>query len=109
MGAIYVDDADLYTSSEDLTNEMDLVVQTQNNVDQWNDLLKASGGALKPEKCFWYMLDYNCVDGVWYYIEHNDFELTVTSPDGSASMLEQKSVRESMKTPGVYDSPIGGE
>ena len=108
MGAIYVDDADLYTSSEDLTNEVDLVVQTQNNVDQWNDLLKASGGALKPEKCFWYMLDYTCVDGVWYYIEHNDFELTVTSPDRSASTIEQKSVRESMKTLGVYDSPIGG-
>ena len=54
------------------------------------------------------MLDYRCVDGVWFNIEHNDFELNVTNPDGSRSAVEQKSVTESMKTLGVYDSPIGG-
>jgi hypothetical protein len=25
--------------------------------------LNATGGALKPEKCFWYLLDYKCKDG----------------------------------------------
>jgi len=33
------------------------------NLTQWSTLLNAMGGALKPEKCFWYMLDYTCEDG----------------------------------------------
>jgi hypothetical protein len=116
MGALFVDDADFYTSmdkhSDDTNKSSDdikaLLEQTQRNLDQWNGLLQSSGGALKPEKCFWYMLDYKCVGGVWFNIEHNDFELNVTNPDGSRSVVEQKSVTKSMKTLGVHDSPIGG-
>ena len=53
-------------------------------------------------------MDYNCVDGVWHYIEHNDFKLSVTNPDGSKSIVDKKLVTESMKMLAVYDSPVGG-
>ena len=26
-------------------------------------------GALKPKKCFWYLLDYECKEGKWTYAE----------------------------------------
>ena len=29
----------------------------------WGELLNANGEALKPEKCFWYLVDYECVEG----------------------------------------------
>ena len=54
------------------------------------------------------MLDYTCEDGVWNYIHHNNFEVTVTNPDGSRELIEQKLVTASMKTLGVYASPIHG-
>ena len=113
-GALFVDDADLYTSDDrnqnagEPTNPTELWSQTQGNLDQWSKLLQASGGALKPEKCFWYSLDYKCDAGIWSYVETNDFELTITNAEGEEIIIEQKNPTMSMKTLGVNDAPSGG-
>jgi hypothetical protein len=113
-GALFVDDADLYTSddrqpvTDELTNPAELYLQTQRNLDQWSDLLQASGGALKPEKCFWYLLDYKCDAGTWSYVDASDFELQITNTDGEKIMIEQKTPTMSMKTLGVNDVPTRG-
>ncbi len=62
---MFVDDLDLYTWKEDITNPAKLMMQAQQEVSQWSLLLNATGGALKPKKCFWYLLDYTCEDGEW--------------------------------------------
>ncbi len=77
-------------------------------LNQWCTLLNATGGALKPEKCFWYMLDYTCEDGEWTYVEMTPQELFVTNPDGTKSQINQEGVTASKKTLGIYDSPAGG-
>ncbi len=64
--------------------------------------------ALKPEKCFWYLLDYTCNEGEWSYAVHSDFDLFVNNPDGSKSSIKQEGVQTSKKTLGIYDSPAGG-
>jgi len=58
MGAMYVDDLDMYTWKDTITDPVELMIQAQQEVTQWSLLLNATGGALKPEKCFWYLLDY---------------------------------------------------
>jgi hypothetical protein len=63
MGTLYVDDTDLYTWKEHIMDPGELWCQTQIELDQWSYLLNATGGALIPEKCFWYLLDYECFDG----------------------------------------------
>jgi hypothetical protein len=63
MGALFVDDTNLYTLKEDLLDPGELWCQAQLELEQWSCLLNATGGALKPEKCFWYLLDYKCKDG----------------------------------------------
>jgi hypothetical protein len=60
MGALFVDDTDLYTWRDGLLDPGKLWCQTQVELHQWSCL--ATGGALKPEKCFWYLLDYTCKD-----------------------------------------------
>ena len=67
MGAVFVDDTDLYTGGKDPSKLTDLWRQTQINVDQWNSLIQETGGALKPEKCFWYSIDYTCKEGIRTY------------------------------------------
>jgi hypothetical protein len=57
MGALYVDDTDLYTWKEHIMVPGELWCQTQIKLEQWSCLLNATGGALKLEKCFWYLLD----------------------------------------------------
>jgi hypothetical protein len=84
------------------------MLQAQQEITQWSLLLNATGGALKPEKCFWYLLDYTCIEGKWAYAAHLDFELAVTNPDGSSSSIIQEEVSTSKKTLGIYNAPSGG-
>jgi len=113
MGAMYVDNMyvdnlDLYTWKDAITDPFELMLQAQREVTQWSLLLNATVGALKPEKCFWYLLDYTCNKGEWSYVVHSDFELSAPNPDGSRSSIKQEEVTTSKKTLGIYDAPSGG-
>ena len=74
----------------------------------WSCLHNATGGALKPEKYFWYILDYECIDGEWQYTDRVPQELAITNPDGTTSEIKQEKVASSKKILGVHDSPSGG-
>jgi hypothetical protein len=108
MGAMFVDDVDLYTWREDILDPGELWCQTQIDLEHWSCLLNATGGALKPEKCFWYMIDYVWVEGKWKYTKMVPPEMVITNPDGTKSPIKQEKVTESKKTLGIYDSPAGG-
>jgi hypothetical protein len=82
--------------------------QAQLELEHWSCLLNATGGALKPEKCFWYLLHYKCVDGKWKYADLVARETVVTNPDESTSPILQEHVTASKKTLGIHDSPSGG-
>jgi hypothetical protein len=75
MGAMFIDKLDLYTWKDNITDPVELMMQAQWEVSQWSLLLNATGGALKPKKCFWYLLDYTCKEGEWEYTVHSDFTL----------------------------------
>jgi hypothetical protein len=59
------------------------------------------GGALKAEKCFWYLLDYTCIDEEWTYADALLKELMITNPDGIKSPIKQEEVTESKQTLGI--------
>ena len=63
MGACFVDDIDLYTWPVNTLNPGEVWSQAQLELEHWSCLLNVTGGALKPEKRFWYLLDYECVEG----------------------------------------------
>ncbi len=97
MGALFVVDTDLYTWREQIMDPGKLWCQTQIELENWSCLLTATGGALKPEFFFWYLLDYDCVDGEWTYAETVAAELRITNPDGTKSPIKQVKVKESKK------------
>jgi hypothetical protein len=82
-----VDDIDLYTWREDTLDPGEAWSQAQLELEHWSCFLNATRGALKPEKCFWYLLDYECVDGEWKYVDMVPHELVITNPDGTASPI----------------------
>ncbi len=108
MGALFVDDTDLDTWRDRLLDPGNLWCQTQVDLHQWSCLLSATGRALKPEKCFWYLLDYTCKDVKWSYAEMAPRKWSITNPDGSRSAIKQKDVTVSKKTLGIHDSLAGG-
>jgi hypothetical protein len=108
MGALFVNDTDMYTWQKHILNPGELWAQTQVELKQWSCLLNATGGALKPEKCWWYLLDYTCKDGKWKYADIVPRELFITNPDGTKSAIKQEEVTVSKKTLGIYNAPSGG-
>lgn len=83
--------------------------EMQRSLYMWGDLLTSTGGALKPEKCFWYLVDYEFKDGEWIYTDTVDWELLVPLPDGSEEPIQQYDVHHCEKTLGVWSSPSGEE
>ncbi len=108
MGALYVNDTDMYTWREYISDPGELWKQTQIEIEQWSHIFNATRGALKPEKCCWYLLDYTCVNSEWTYADIVPKELPITNPDGTKSSMKQKEVTASKKMLGIHDSPAGG-
>jgi len=63
-GFAFVDDMDLCITHH--TNQAESVTsQMQKAVTHWEGLLHAMGGALVPEKCFWYLIDFEHTNKKW--------------------------------------------
>jgi len=65
-GFAFVDDTNLIVT--DTSNEEQVVAsKMQGSVSLWHGLLKATGGDLVPEKCFWYLIDFHFEHNKWSY------------------------------------------
>ena len=63
LGGLYVDDTDLIITQPHYLSSEDVRADLQHAVNEWGKLLISTGGALNPQKCYWYMVDYTCTKG----------------------------------------------
>jgi hypothetical protein len=107
---LYIDDTDLLHLNME-RNELVWEVRRslQQSIDNWGKLLIATGGSLKPEKCFYHFLDFAWLaKGGWQYIAHHEdgrASITVPMPDGTAAPISHKAVDDAQKTLGVVTCP----
>jgi len=69
IGYSFVDDMDLIQTGPTIkstTGDTLLLMQAALNV--WNSSLSATGGALVPEKSFWYLIDFKWSSSCWSYM-----------------------------------------
>jgi len=65
-GFTFVDDTDLCVTHP--SDQVQLVTESmQQVVTHWEGLLWATGGTLVPDKCFWYLIDFKCINHKWVY------------------------------------------
>ena len=102
---LFVDDTDLIH----LNMEADENVYEAHNVMQESilnrgKLLIASGGSLKPAKCFYHLILFKWKkNGEWDYHHHEDdeeFDMVVPMADGSMAHIEHASVDKAKETLG---------
>ena len=109
MSTIFVDDTDLNIMGPHWQDARAVYQEMQESTYMWGNILCCTGGALKPEKCFWYLVDYECKEGVWQYTDMVDWELCVPLPDGSEARIEQRNAYECEETLGVWSCPADTE
>lgn len=109
VGYAYVDNTDqvemLKVSGESIK---DVIDQMQQAVDLWEASIKTTSGAICPEKCHWFVVDF-----IW-----NGSEWTYASPEGIPRILMVKntfgdckticclSLQESEVTLGIHGKPF---
>ena len=110
---MFVDDTDL--EHLDMTNVQtieEVHVDFQESILNWGKLLLATGGALKPAKCFYHLISFLWqADGTWRYADNEgreDLEIMVPLKDGSLAAIEHLPVTTPTKTLGQMTCPTGG-
>ena len=110
VGFAFVDDADLIeTARSTLETVQDVAARMQESLTAWEGGLRATGGAIVPEKSHWYLIDFVWKDGFWRYasLEETNCGLKVRDCDGNSKTIERLAVSEARRTLGVRLAPDG--
>jgi hypothetical protein len=69
VGGLFVDDTDLvHVDMRVMEMILEALSRLQESVINWGHLLIATGGALKPSKCSFYLISFKWkADGTWVY------------------------------------------
>ena len=107
MGFLFVDDTDLVVIGEDTESEEDVHRKLQHAVNFWNGTLRASGGALRPEKCYWYSLNFQWKDGISQLSTITPPPIFVTKDDGTLAPIKHMNPNDSTEAVGVWQDASG--
>jgi hypothetical protein len=92
-------------------DKLDTLYGLQEAMVNWGKLLLASGGALKPTKCFYNLISFQFKgDGSWSYEsneEDKEFRMVASLADGSLAPIAHLGAHESTKTLGMMTCPSG--
>ncbi len=106
MGEIYVDNTNLLTILADMYDKNKVLQRAQVNLTKWAHLLNATGGALNPCMCFWYMIAHKYHEGQWVYDNKPPLgNLKIPLPDRTEAEIAHLPVTEARKMLGVWSSP----
>jgi hypothetical protein len=108
---LYVDDTDLLHKHDDSLNSPDtLVPWVQEATNHWGHLLQATGGNLKPAKCYWYLLHYEFHKGVATLTPKSHlqkYSINIPQPNEENVPMIMKDPTEASNVLGVLTNPTG--
>jgi hypothetical protein len=110
----FVDDTDtIHTPSTPDATVQSLMSEMQNVLNHWEGGLRATGGALFPDKCYWYCISFkwDTVQMKWKYenIKDRPGNLQIRNPDGNYQTLERCEVSEARETLGCWIAMDGNQ
>ena len=78
-------------------------------MDTWEGTLRATGGSLRLDKSYWYMIDYQHTGNRWLYrsIDQIPGDITVKVSDGSRQPLIHLEPNQAKETLGIFVSIDG--
>jgi hypothetical protein len=109
VGYAFVDDTDVIESKLDMVDYNNAVSKLQITVDTWEGGLKATCGAIVPEKTYWYLIDFHWSSGTWRYKTIDKCPGTVFLKDiqGCRKELTRYETYDAQETLGVFLTPDG--
>lgn len=90
--AMYVDDNDIFVTSECNHPEADIIAKSQNIVTIWKRILNITGGVVSPTKWSWVFIQFRWTNRKWEYLSGNDLSGTIQLKDESGRMVNLKRI-----------------
>ncbi len=102
-----MDDTDIIQSKSGRPLISDCVAGLQQALDRWEGALKATCGAIVPEKTCWYLVDFTWDSGTWQYCstQESPADLYVNDLQGSRNLIRRYEVWEAKETLGIHIAP----
>ena len=109
-GFAYVDDSDIFVCRMDEDIES-LITKMQRLVEHWELAAKVTGGAIAPEKCWWYLLEFGWdTQSNWHYKSHSNDErcqLWAKDANDDSHLIKYLDASTPQEMLGVFISPDG--
>ena len=103
----FVDDTDLIHSNNDPNvSTAKLIQEYQEALTLWEGLVRASGGALSPEKSYWYLVEVIWKKGRWQYVTPQDHPGSLHLP-GQPNPVPRLSPSKAKEVLGIMIRPNG--
>ncbi len=107
---LYVDDSDLFHMAIGMSSDEGFLQLVQYATNDWAGLVHATGGSLKPQKCFWYMLGWLWKKGkarlkTLYELPQDPFH--IPQQDVIRVPIHLKAISDPEKKLGVYTCLTG--
>jgi len=75
FAVIYVDDTDILLTDATGNDTLEQVfLRAQKAAKVWQQAVYDSGGAVRPDKCYWTAVDFVFTSGKWGYMKENEFD-----------------------------------
>lgn len=109
VGYAFVDDTDLIQTSKALQPSEEVIAEMQWSLNAWEGGIRATGGAIIPEKSRWFLVDFHWNSGNWTYKWNRNAlgNLTVRDISGTTKVLKCLEPSEAATTLGV-DTALDG-
>ena len=105
---MFVDDTDLPVMATSKGETLESVAgRLQRAVTCWAGALTTTGGALRPDKCFWYSLGFTWTNGKWDYKKAANTEILVPDFTGERQPIEHLGAHDAREVMGVWQTPAG--
>jgi hypothetical protein len=107
---LFVDDSDLFHMTIGMPSDKEFLQLVQNATNDWAGLFHTTGGMLKPQKCFWFILSWvwkkgkACLETLY---ELPQDSLYIPQQDGTRVPIRLKAISDPEKKLGEYTCPTG--
>ena len=104
---MFVDDADLFVTALPASTHTEFLTRIQSTVNHWTGGLRATGGAIRQEKSYWFLLEYNQTKWQPTYLSNAQAPGNILLPDeqGLYRTIPRKEPHQSEVTLGMAWSP----
>ena len=87
IGFAYVDDCDLFQIG---TDPVEVLTPMQRLINDWGDLMEVTGGAIRIDKSWWYLVEYVWKRGKWIASDcTGTMDLVAAGSDGEMVSLQR--------------------